>query len=125
MRWLSFKHCALGSKGVRVLGPHISKMSFQVLVFERCGLCDDCCPAISSILKVHHYHYYNIEVIFTKLSLMITVVELTYVLTLFSSVCTPHTLFGENCEILNILTNIKSVQKFLLEPLYNYFVPLR
>ena len=53
MRWLSFKHCALGSRGVRVLGPHISKMSLQVLVFERCGLCDDCCPAISSILKVH------------------------------------------------------------------------
>ena len=59
MRWLSFKHCALGSKGVRVLGPHISKMSLQVLVFERCGLCDDCCPAISSIIKV--LNRYNIR----------------------------------------------------------------
>ena len=91
MRWLSFKHCALGSKGVRVLGPHISKMSLQVLVFERCGLCDDCCPAISSILKVHHHHYNNIEAIFNKLFFMITVVELTYVLTVFSTY-TTHTL---------------------------------
>lgn len=89
MRWLSFKHCALGSIGVRVLGPHISKMSLQVLVFERCGLCDDCCPAISSILKVHNF--YDSEVFFRKLFLMITVDELTNVFTVFNTYIT-HTI---------------------------------
>ena len=52
VRWLSFKSLNIGSSGIKVLCPHIGKMHIQVLVFERCGLCDDSCPHLSQIIKV-------------------------------------------------------------------------
>jgi hypothetical protein len=54
VRWLSFKNTPLGDMGMRVLSPHISRMQIQVLVLERCGLSDESCPSISSIIKVRH-----------------------------------------------------------------------
>jgi hypothetical protein len=52
VRWLSFKNTPLGDMGMRVLSPHIGRMQIQVLVLERCGLSDESCPSISSIIKV-------------------------------------------------------------------------
>jgi hypothetical protein len=52
VRWLSFKNTPLGDMGMRVLSPHIGRMQIQVLVLERCGLSDESCPSISSVIKV-------------------------------------------------------------------------
>jgi hypothetical protein len=52
IRWLSFKSCNLsGDAGLRMLTPHLGKMSLQVLALEHCGLTDKSLSYVASIIK--------------------------------------------------------------------------
>jgi hypothetical protein len=59
LRWFSIKNTPVEDKGFRLLTHALSNLTVQVLILENCGLTDDACKYLSTIIKVSKPHYFR------------------------------------------------------------------